>query len=89
MQEKFTPGPWEIETMDGAFYIMAGYPAFNICTMQNENHAANAKLIKAAPDMVDVLRAIEQFIENLNDNVMDKGLALKHVKRVLDDATGE
>lgn len=56
---KFTPGPWEVKGYGDGIYPAGGnYPI--ICSMTTpsgmiENHAANAKLIAAAPELLKEL----------------------------------
>jgi hypothetical protein len=79
MSAQHTPGPWTAETtllVDSqpiAFAIMAnadcqGHPVAEVegntsCREPGE-WAANARLIAAAPEMYEALKAAEQFISN-------------------------
>ncbi len=52
---KFTPGPWHVEGFE-----ICGHGAEYICDLgndyeSNENHVADAKLIAAAPELLEAL----------------------------------
>lgn len=59
---KFTPGPWErIVEKDGSVVVYEATTLQNIdiCTMGgNTNDGSNARLIAAAPDLLDALHSM-------------------------------
>ncbi len=58
---KHTPGPWEYYGQDGVFYIEEnGIPenTLTIATVEYGNEA-NARLIAAAPELLEMLRLIK------------------------------
>lgn len=68
MDAKHTPGPWQIEGKyrgdDGSLYLstMHPMPIFELVPIvgKEAEHLANARLIAAAPDLVEALRAIRK-----------------------------
>ena len=63
-QFKHTPGPWEILNWDGCFEIVCGenLNPLTVCVIENRhrdiyciNPEANAKLIAAAPELLEAL----------------------------------
>lgn len=67
---KHTPGPWNLSSKgDGRTYVEGGERADDIAALlmdhdQREN-GANARLIAAAPDLLDALRILEEFVTEL------------------------
>jgi len=66
----YTLGPWHIHSVDGCGYYVLGpgdAPQF-ICTLDEGDYdcqAANAALIAAAPDLLDLVqKAFERFTDN-------------------------
>lgn len=67
-----TPGPWNAvipENAEAADYISCG--AYRVldtgigsCAISWEEHVANLKLIAAAPDMAEALKAVTNNMEN-------------------------
>jgi len=55
MTTQHTKGPWQLVECESELYIMQGRPASNICRVDNYNKYANARLIAAAPDLMDAL----------------------------------
>ena len=73
---EYTPGPWYVKrngvrspvnSEDGRHIAMINYSPM---TIPDEMHEANARLIVAAPDLLEALRAIykEAFSENDPDH---------------------
>jgi hypothetical protein len=65
MEGKYTPGPWATTTLKisrNKFQtsVMAGDD--HICKIGQENTDANAKLIAAAPDLLEALRDCQQVL---------------------------
>lgn len=71
----YTPGPWEIGPQNGSVRprselvlangnVNGGYV---ICEVFGSDRAANAELIRAAPEMAEVLRALLNSGVELND----------------------
>lgn len=60
-QAKFTPGPWEFivgHASDDATVIMSERDEYiGLAGLNNERAAANARLIAAAPDLLESLQA--------------------------------
>jgi len=73
METKFTPGPWVVDPDDrpdmewNNHIISATHPHLTICFMShdgdgiNEHGEANARLIAAAPDLLEALRPFANF----------------------------
>jgi hypothetical protein len=85
--EKHTPGPWKVTQHDmGAFircpadYIIAG-PVDT-----RRGHEANARLIAAAPELLEALR---EFVEAFEGCYADGEPAMIKAKAAIAKATGE
>jgi len=67
---KYTPAPWEIRGQPGSALLIVqpetDWPVaiLEAPTSDPEVHAANARLIAAAPDMLDALEQARLFIED-------------------------
>lgn len=78
-----TPGPWEIHYE----YDLSGYPCFFIHGFSGDQKrdedtlCANARLIAAAPELLEALKEAKEFIENQQlpekewARVLDKSVA--------------
>jgi hypothetical protein len=66
MSAKHTPGPWEFVPAGNTPVVQqAGiFPHGFICNVASLNFVADARLIAAAPDMLEALKKAEQFIRN-------------------------
>jgi len=72
MENKHTPGPWKIIYPEGFLYhivingrpfiatIDGQYPDLEQCEEHEQENLANAKLIAAAPELLEALRAIAE-----------------------------
>lgn len=56
----WTPGPWSHEWHKGAFHVTdsCGLDVAITCAMGDSQEHANARLIAAAPDLAEALRAL-------------------------------
>ena len=75
-----TPGPWVLEpeeTRDGSIYIFSDGGAFNtdsICVVEGGNQAtdiANARLIAAAPDLLEALQKVLRIESAVSESARD------------------
>ncbi|OZI58736.1 hypothetical protein [Bordetella genomosp. 1] len=76
MTTKHTPGPWEA---DGEYVQQVGQTEVGICAVLNmdeggskgwypgETTRANARLIAAAPDLLEALRAVVRVADRATD----------------------
>lgn len=67
-----TPGPW---TFDDDYYVVAGEENDIICELWSQDKDANARLIAAAPEMYEALKAINKAFpwnEQMTRPVFDK-----------------
>jgi hypothetical protein len=91
-EKKYTAKPWEVHHgVD-----VTGYPCFFIHDLSGaakrdtDMHSANARLIAAAPDLLDALthleRAIDGFSRGEDFYVRDHGLALMLARREAKEA---
>lgn len=80
MEAKHTPGPWDITASaanDGRLIVEddIGHPicALSLRGVQGDTRkmSANAKLIAAAPDLLDALRAAYSDIQRLPGHTID------------------
>jgi hypothetical protein len=69
---KHTPGPWNYDRSGYSLYVNSGRELVTALSMDGkrlETSEANARLIAAAPDMLDALqRAREVLLWNLGDD---------------------
>jgi hypothetical protein len=67
-ETKHTSGPWKETLVEGEYWIMGG-DGLNVVArfrcVPSENNNANARLIAAAPEMLDALKLIEGNITSL------------------------
>lgn len=90
MEHKHTPGPWRLagRQVNGAILIRGSEATSEIAVvLQNDRRysiEANARLIAAAPCMLDALQAIEDFISGNPDAVEPFGI----VRTAIAKATG-
>lgn len=65
-ERKHTPGPWELVPAGNTPVVQrAGiFPHGFICSVESLNFVADARLIAAAPDMLEALKKADQFIRN-------------------------
>lgn len=67
METKLTPGPWEAVIYDGSFdppLIKSDHRTIGrLHGMEDRQHEANAKLIAAAPEMLEALQILVGDIE--------------------------
>lgn len=63
-----TPGPWTLsETASRCIIGRAEHGRMGICVMQNtqsEHYAANARLITAAPELLEALQSLRNWIDS-------------------------
>jgi hypothetical protein len=84
-----TPGPWIVFNGDGSFGVLpAGRPG-EIAECKNTH---DARLIAAAPDMLDALRLINKITSpgtrTLDDFIRDMGWACDEARRAIAKAEG-
>ena len=63
---KHTPGPWTVER-DGNIFDIKAPQGFTPCTtnvIDPETDAANAALIAAAPEMLEVMKDAQGLLDN-------------------------
>ena len=69
-EHKHTPGPWEIRGEPGSELLIVqpetDWPIaiLEAPTSDPDAHAANARLIAAAPDMLEALKALRDKVED-------------------------
>lgn len=100
MNTKHTPGPWIIQDDDErehAAMVVGSPPATRIIAgdfpRSNEQAMADARLISAAPELLDVARDLEGYLEAIEimanqigetNAIRDK---LRFIRRVIQKAT--
>ena len=68
MKNRSTPGPWDIRTLENFGYNVVHYNGgykFDIVRVAKVGDEANARLIAAAPDMLEALRIARAAIVSL------------------------
>ena len=65
---KHTPGPWKARLLPMGVYLIEIRPQETICAIasQRENHHANARLIAAAPELLEALKNAVCWLTDLN-----------------------
>jgi hypothetical protein len=90
METKHTPGPWSVAIGDGCFVVETNdaFIRFVIHGSNQEGDEANARLIAAAPEL---LQAAKDFVEWFEcSRIGDKPIAeLSHARAAIAKATGE
>ena len=85
MSAKHTPGPWEFLSPDdgncGAITAKTGW----ICDFAEEPSNANARLMAAAPDLLEALRQIVEQHGQWNNGIWASNIARVAIAK----ATGE
>jgi len=92
--EKFTPGPWDVDKHCGQNQVHDSNCNFVACTYSGhftaEQNTINAHLIAAAPDMYDVIDRLVPWLENDPNADSDEYCSFaKEMRRVLKKARGE
>lgn len=91
-ESKHTPGPWYATTRQGSWdWLVAQSDRLEICQMfhdgsgLNQTGEANARLVAAAPDLLDALRWYEEQARNCRKI---GGVPEGHAARAALDADG-
>lgn len=94
---KHTPGPWSAEVdreNDHEINIVSGNRPF-VATAWPANHQedkeqeANARLIAAAPELLEALRIVRDTLPHINGNASSVNSLLKLTGAAIAKATGE
>lgn len=86
MEQQHTPGPWQIGEADDGFFVANGVD-HDIC--QRVNTSADARLIAAAPDLLEALWAmVTSFhaVEYMESHMQDSA---NMARAAIAKATGE
>ncbi len=85
-----TPGPWEVEDYKGQVMVACGDPCAEwICEVMGGYSKANAQLIAAAPDGVELDTTSILFIDEYPHNPHKRKACLQAAKEFLAKATRE
>ncbi len=71
---KHTPGPWRASELGVLSDKLTSYGNWYVCSLidpDNEEHKANARLIAAAPELLDVAREAAEWLDLLKQNYPD------------------
>lgn len=86
---KHTPGPWKL---DGVWGLVIGPKGQEICAIHarlpevpTEQAKENARLIAAAPDLLEACRKLLAFLES----TIIKGPAVDELRAAIDKAEGD
>jgi hypothetical protein len=87
METKHTPGPWSVAIGDGCFVVETNdaFIRFVIHGSNQEGDEANARLIAAAPDLLDALCMVLDDPDALDG----RPLTYECVRAAIAKATGE
>lgn len=86
MSEKFTPGPWSVGGKTGFLNQIAINPSIGCAYGAGEEVIANARLIAAAPELLEALVALYSVAHVLEDKHY---AAVTNAAAVIHKATGE
>ena len=86
MKTKHTPGPWEVKPSDkvGRLHVTGRINEVSEIVVCDTDNEANAKLIAAAPDMLEALLKVQTAIANWRDDV-DSEMNLEEIKYLIID----
>ena len=87
---KHTPGPWNYDRSGYSLYVNSGRELVTALSMDGkrlETSEANARLIAAAPDMLNALMDFVSYFGHDNDNGLDE--MLTNARAAIAKATGE
>ena len=98
-EAKHTPGPWRVEvdtdpeaswerkwpTINAEKYEVVGCEGFY---GDYETDMANARLIVAAPDLLEALQGMIEVVSNTEYGEIDRKLAVKDARATIAKATG-
>ncbi|HEY8343349.1 MAG TPA: hypothetical protein VIK75_10225 [Calditerricola sp.] len=95
-QTPHTPGPWLIRAPDNGIYdtdddianVVARGP-YGLITIAEEVDVADARLIAAAPDLLDALKAAERTLAAVDMSGMSCSAELEQVRAAIARATGQ
>lgn len=91
MENKHTPGPWHVvpENLsvrdEGSQFVAA---CLSMEPGQTEQDVANARLISAAPELLEALRKLELSVRN-NHSYITLEIRTKEARAVMAKAIGE
>ena len=105
MQSSFTPGPWEVHSSNSerwSCYVFpkgnGNFPYDTICHIEEAfgpnyshpgSHTANARLIAAAPELLEALKACAAVCAGETMNKRGLISALEQARAAIAKATGE
>lgn len=55
---KYTPGPWMIGNIQGVDMVIENHDGFEVCTVWEDPEQHDARLISAAPDLLEALQGL-------------------------------
>lgn len=80
-----TPGPWEVREVDGLFAI-AHRDGWVLDSNDEQQDRADAKIIAAAPDMLEALKGLAAWSKRSNGTSRD---VVDRAKEAIEKATGQ
>ena len=86
---KHTPGPWNYDRSGYSLYVNSGRELVTALSMDGkrlETSEANARLIAAAPDLLNALMDFVSYFGHDNDNGLDE--MLTNARAAIAKATG-
>lgn len=89
MSKNHTPGPWEVFDGGEHLTISPTWGGFTICRMHelynDETIAANARLIAAAPEMLELLTEVRNSLRAASSDLFPVRLGLWEVDELADE----
>jgi hypothetical protein len=89
MTTQHTPGPWHTAGDQGVQIRSEKHQIAKVWTMRGNEWKANARLIAAAPDLLEALRELVSQVQGYQDCNGDKGFAVTDAIAAIAKATGE
>ena len=90
MKQQYTPGPWEVVEQDNnedIYFIEPNVAIIERCVNDPSSDIANARLIAAAPDLLEALELIAST--DPVDAALDPQRAMRVAKAAIAKALGE
>jgi len=82
---KHTPGPWMIGNIQGDNIVIENHDGFEVCTVWEDPKQHDARLIAAAPDLLEACLYLTEGIESCGLT----GVYLDQARKAIAKATGE
>lgn len=93
---EYTKGPWEKNGVNGVHKRVSDHYAYCIATTDGDDREANARLIAAAPDLLEALKLVDENTALLGESdgvevyrATLTGREVKYIRALIAKAEGE